>query len=175
MDMDEGKGVGLITFESVREGLKAERLLREEGYTVKAVLPPEEYVRGCDLAVEFDLVEQLGIERVLRGNKVDYDEIVSLDTGSGVKPLDLVKTTDFGDSIMVRAGQMKITFNKNTGVIQNISGGGCPDVPYLYIRMVGMKLPEAPCPRDIGRTLCGMMLDRAFTEALEMHRKADAK
>lgn len=169
------KGVGLITFESVREGLKAERLLKEKSYAVKAILPPEEFVKGCDLAVEFDLVEQLGVERALSENKIAHNKIFSIDVGTGIKPLDLVKTTDYGDSIMVRAGQMKITFDKHNGIILNISGGGCPDVPYLYVKMVGQKLSEVPRPRDIGRTLCGMMLDRAFIEAFEIYRKGDAR
>jgi hypothetical protein len=32
---------------------------------------------------------------------------------------------------MIRAANMKLTVDKDTMVIVNISGGGCPDVPYL--------------------------------------------
>jgi hypothetical protein len=46
----------------------------------------------------------------------------------------------------------------------NISGGGCPDVPYLAKELVGKTLNEAPAPREIGHTLCGYALQLAFEE-----------
>jgi len=46
----------------------------------------------------------------------------------------------------------------------NISGGGCPDVPFLAQEMVGKTLAEAPRPRDLGHTLCGYALDLAYEE-----------
>jgi len=63
---------------------------------------------------------------------------------------------------------MKMAFNKGTGVIVNASGGSCPDIPYLHIEVVGKKLTEAPRPRDLGFTLCALMLDRAMDEALAL-------
>jgi hypothetical protein len=169
------KGVGLIAFKSVKEGLEAETILKNEGYAVRVTLPPENLIKGCDLAIEFDTVEQLGIERVLKDNKIDYLDILSVDVGTGVRPIDIIKTVDYGDSIMVRAAQMKITFDKETGVILNISGGGCPDVPYLYMQLIDKKLTEAPHPKRIGYTLCGMMLDRAFEEALRIYTELQVK
>jgi len=161
------KGVGLIAFDNVREGLETETILKKEGYEVRVTLPPENLIKGCDLAIEFDVVEQLGIERVLKDNKIKYLDIVSVDVGTGVRPLEILKTVDFGDSIMVRAAQMKITFHKETGVILNISGGGCPDVPYLYVQLIGKTLHQAPHPKEIGYTLCAMMLGKAFEGALK--------
>jgi len=38
---------------------------------------------------------------------------------------------------MVRAANMKLTIDKKTRMIVNISGGGCPDVPYLASQMIG--------------------------------------
>lgn len=162
------QGIGLIAFDSVKEGLETETLLKKAGYSVRVTLPPENFIKGCDLAIEFEVVEQLGIERVLKENKVKYLDIVSIDVGTGVKPLEIVKTVDFGDSIMVRAAQMKITFDKETGTILNISGGGCPDVPYLYTQLIDRKLDQVPHPREIGYTLCGMMLGKAYEEALRI-------
>jgi hypothetical protein len=63
---------------------------------------------------------------------------------------------------------MKLTFDKKTGVILNISGGGCPDIPFLHISMLDKKLTEVVRPKDKGYTLCALMLDRAFTESLEI-------
>jgi hypothetical protein len=92
-------------------------------------------------------------------------EIVAL--GDGVSELlDIVKVTDFGDWIMVKAGNMKLTFDKSSGVIVNTSGGGCPDIPYLHTEMIGKKLADAPSPKDIGFTLCATMLHRALEESL---------
>jgi len=164
------KGIGLVLFHEVREGFKAEAALKKAGYEVKTVLPPPEFRKGCDIAVQFNIVERVGIERILRDNESNYRDIVSTDA-VGIKTLDLVKKTDFGDSIMVRAGHMKLTFDKQTGVIRNISGGGCPDVPNLYVQLVDEKITEVARPRNIGYTLCAYMLDKAYEEALKMYEE----
>ncbi|MBA7684647.1 hypothetical protein ES703_93053 [subsurface metagenome] len=59
---------------------------------------------------------------------------------------------------------MKITVDKTNKKIVNISGGGCPDVPYLAQEMVGKPLADAPSPREIGHTLCGYALQLAYEE-----------
>ena len=63
-----------------------------------------------------------------------------------------------------RAANMKITIAKEGLKIVNISGGGCPDVPFLARQMVGKTLAEAPRPRDLGHTLCGYALELAYEE-----------
>ena len=65
---------------------------------------------------------------------------------------------------MVRAANMKLTIDKKTQMIVNISGGGCPDVPFLAHEMVGKNLHEAPDPENIGTTLCGYALKLAYEE-----------
>jgi hypothetical protein len=161
------KGCGIVLCSEMRHVLKAERVLKKFGYLAKLVAPPLNLRKGCDLAVEINLMEQTGIERKLSENEVEVLDIVALEGGSQ-KPLDVVKVTDFGDSIMVRSANMKITFNKENGEIVNISGGGCPDVPYLHIQMIDKKLSEAPRPRDLGYTLCALMLDKAYEESVNM-------
>jgi hypothetical protein len=47
-----------------------------------------------------------------------------------LEPVDLFHTKDFGNYLMVRAANMKITIAKEDLKIVNISGGGCPDVPF---------------------------------------------
>ena len=65
---------------------------------------------------------------------------------------------------MVRAANMKITIEKKTRTIVNISGGGCPDVPFLADQLTGKTLEEAPKPKEIGHTLCGYALQLAYEE-----------
>ena len=67
---------------------------------------------------------------------------------------------------MVRAANMKMTVDKRDLRIVNISGGGCPDVPFLAESLVGKNLREAPEPRGMGHTLCGYALQLAYEELL---------
>ena len=61
---------------------------------------------------------------------------------------------------------MKITVDQTSLTVVNVSGGGCPDVPYLAAEMVGRRLDEAPSPRSIGHTLCGYALQLAYEEII---------
>lgn len=162
------KGRGLIILQEVAEAMKAEKLLRGTGYEVRPVAPPPQLRKGCDLAVEFDLVDRVGVERILRENGLSPFEIFPLDSPH-LKPLEITKQTDLGKYLMVRAANMKLTFDKSSGVIVNISGGGCPDVPYLTNEMVGKSLLMSPKPEDIGYSLCAYMLDKAYKKALEIY------
>jgi len=82
-----------------------------------------------------------------------------------LEPVSLYQTTDFGQWLMVRAANMKLTVDKKSRVIVNISGGGCPDVPALAELLVGRTLAEAPAPAEHGHTLCSYALELAFQEA----------
>jgi len=158
------EGGGLVLFTEVRDAINAHKILVEGGYAARLVAPPPQLRRGCDLAVEINLVEKPGIERWLTEQKAAFVEIEPLKVATG-ELLDIVRVTDFGDWVMVKAGNMKLTFHKESGEIVNSSGGGCPDIPYLYAEMVGKRLDNAPRPRDIGFTLCSLMLDHALLEA----------
>lgn len=161
------EGGGLVLFEKLEEALKAEKILKEASYSCKLVAPPPALRKGCDLALEINLAEQMGVERLLKSQDVGYLEVISL-KGKAIELLEIVKVVDFGKAIMVKAGNMKLTFDKRTGIILNTSGGGCPDIPYLHFQLLGRRLSEAPRPRDIGFTLCGLMLDRALEEAQKL-------
>lgn len=163
------KGKGLIILNEVSEAMQVENMLRAFGYEVRGVAPPPEIRKGCDLAVEFNLVDQLGIERLLRRSGLVPVDIVSLDNISQ-KPLEITKEKDFGDYLMVTAGNMKITIDKNTKIIVNISGGGCPDVPYLALSLLGKKLDEIEID-EIGFSLCAYMLKKAYKRALNILNK----
>ena len=154
---------GLLLFTNTSEVLRAERVLKEAGFEVRVMGPPPELRRGCDLVIEFPLVMQLAVQRVLEERKVPPVEAVPV-PGPLLKPLELCKVKDFGRHLMVTAANMKVTVDKETLTIVNVSGGGCPDVPYLAGLLVGQSLTGAPDPRERGHTLCGYSLGIAFRE-----------
>jgi hypothetical protein len=161
------EGGGLVLFQEVQAAMHAEKVLKKADYTVRLVAPPPELRKGCDLAVEINLVEQPGIERLLRQGGVDYIEVRPLNIGTS-EILEIVRITDYGDWVMVRAANMKLTYEKRTGIIVNTSGGGCPDIPVMHAELLDRRIDEAPRPRDIGYTLCALMLDRALEEAISL-------
>ena len=154
---------GILIFENTSEVIRAENCLKTAGWTVRVMGPPPEIQRGCDLVIEFPLIERLEIMRMLNANETPPLEMVPV-TGPLLRPVDLFQTVEYGDWLMVRAANMKICIEKASQTIVNISGGGCPDVPYLAQEMVGKSLAEAPRPRDIGHTLCGYALELAHEE-----------
>lgn len=162
-------GGGLVLFLDVQGAMMAEKVLRDAGYVVRLVAPPPALRKGCDLALEINLVEQPGIERVLNQKDVDYVSVTPLKTGTS-ELLEIVKVTDFGNWVMAKAGNMKLTFDKDSGIIVNTSGGGCPDIPHLHAELIDKPLTEVPRPRDIGFTLCARMLERALEECLDLRR-----
>ncbi|MFC1933619.1 DUF3343 domain-containing protein [Chloroflexota bacterium] len=163
----EFDGGGLVLFLDVHDAMAAERVLKKAGYGVKLVAPPPELRKGCDLAVEVNLVEKPGIERLFDQKDIAYISIDPLKIGTS-ELLEIVKVTDFGHWVMVKAANMKLTFDKESGIITNTSGGGCPDIPLLHAELIGKQLTEAPWPRDLGFTLCALMLDRALEESLTL-------
>jgi len=155
---------GLLLFLSTSEAIKAETILKKEGYRIKIVAPPQHLRKGCDLSIEFPLTEQLGIERALKTKGIFPLDIVVY-YKEGLEPQEIYKKKDFGKYLMVRVANMKLTFDKETKKIVNISGGGCPDVPFLAKEMIGKSLNEAPSPRDLGYTVCAYALAVALEKA----------
>ncbi len=164
----KSEGSGLVLFQDVSQAMAAEKALKTGGYIVRLVAPPPELRKGCDLAVEINLVEQPGIERILKEKDLAYVSIDPIKIKTAPL-LDVVKVTDFGEWIMVKAGNMKITYEKKSGIIVNVSGGGCPDIPYLHAELIDKRLDETQRPKDLGYTLCALNLDRAFDECLALY------
>ena len=158
-----GLGAGILVFASTSEVIKAEKVLKAAGWPIRVMGPPPEIQTGCDLVIEFPLVEKLRVLRTLEEAKVSPLQVVPVNSPL-LKPVDLFQVKDFGAYLMVRAANMKLTIDKASRRIVNISGGGCPDVPYLAQEMVGQTLETAPLPRDIGHTLCGYALQLAYEE-----------
>jgi hypothetical protein len=160
-----GQDRGFLVYANTSEVIRAESLLKDQGWHIQVKGPPPEIQTGCDLVIEFPLIEELAILRVLEEAGLKPLQVAPV-TGPLLEPVDIYQTTDFGDHLMVRAANMKITVDKSSGVIVNVSGGGCPDVPYLAGQLIGRRLSEAPSPRQLGHTLCGYALELAYQELL---------
>ena len=159
------KGDGIALFKQVSDAMRGEKAARAEGFQTKLIAPPPDMRMGCDLALEVNLVEKPGLERAFNKQQVPYLRVVPL-SGNNTNFCEIIKMTDLGEWIMVKSGNMKLTFAKQSGEIVNISGGGCPDIPYLGVEMVGKTLFETQPPHELGYTLCATMLQRAYEEAL---------
>jgi len=154
---------GILVFENTSEVICAQKILKANNWEVRVMGPPPEIQSGCDLVIEFPLIQELNILRLLEKAGIGPLEMVPV-TDPLLKPVDLFHVKDFGRFLMIRVANMKITVEKNTRLIVNVSGGGCPDVPYLAFRLVGKTMAQAPSPLDIGHTLCGYALGLAFKE-----------
>ncbi|MDY6952757.1 MAG: DUF3343 domain-containing protein [Thermodesulfobacteriota bacterium] len=164
---------GLLIFADTNTVMQAEQILKEESYNIKVVSPPEKYRTGCDLCVEFPLVEEPGITKILKKLGMPPIDVLPV-SPNGLEPLRLCRAKDFGEYLMVRAANMKITIEKKTNRIVNVSGGGCPDVPYLAYEMVGKVLSEAPEPVVMGFSMCAYSLNTAREEMIKIAGGPDA-
>ncbi|MFO7727061.1 MAG: DUF3343 domain-containing protein [Desulfonatronovibrio sp.] len=154
---------GIIVFHHTSDVIKAEAVLRAEDLDVHVKGPPPEIQTGCDMVIEFPLISQLQAVEILKKHRIESVQITTVQDHL-LEPVSLYNVKDLGDYLMVRAANMKITVNKQTLEIVNVSGGGCPDVPFLAEQLVGENLFEAPDPADNGKTLCGYSLHLAYEE-----------
>ena len=56
---------GILIFENTSEVIRAETVLKKEGWEIRVMGPPPEIRTGCDLIIEFPLIEELNILRTL--------------------------------------------------------------------------------------------------------------
>jgi len=158
---------GLLIFAHPTTVISVQELLRDEGYEIRVVSPPPSYRTGCDLSVEIPLESEAAIVELLHGVGLSPMDVVPI-TSEGMEPLQFVRVKDYGKYLMVRAANMKITVEKKTKQIVNISGGGCPDVPYLATTMLGKRLRDAPDPGEVGFSLCAYSLNTAREEMIKL-------
>ena len=156
---------GLLVFAHPTTVISVEELLRDEGYEIRVVSPPPAYRTGCDLSVEFPMAEEAAVVELLNSVGLAPIDVVPI-TGKGMEPLQFVRRKTYGKYLMIRAANMKMTVDQETKTIVNISGGGCPDVPYLATEMIGMTLSEAPDPGEIGFSLCAYSLNTSREELI---------
>lgn len=154
---------GLLVFAHTGEVIRAERMLREAGFTVEVKGPPPRLRTGCDMVVVFPLLSQAGVLKRLKLADIEPEQVVSAHDVL-LEPVSLFQIKRLGRWLMVRAANMKITIDTADERIVNISGGGCPDVPWLAQSLCGLRLSEAPEPLSLGQTLCCYSLQKAFEE-----------
>jgi hypothetical protein len=164
--MQEDLTRGLLIFAHPTTVISVEEVLKDEGYEIRVVSPPTQYRTGCDLCVEFPLAEEAAITELLNTTGLTPLDVVPI-TSKGMEPLQFVRKKDFGQYLMVRAANMKMTVDKTTKTIVNISGGGCPDVPHLATEMIGKRLRDAPNPGEVGFSLCAYSLNTAREEIIK--------
>ena len=162
----------LLMFGSVLKALEAEKVLKQALIEVELLVPPVELRTGCDLAVALEDYDAPAAYAALEAAHLTITD-QRINTRGTAQLSTLVTSHEFlgadgNHYLMVRAGNMKITIECATGRIVNTSGGGCPDIPYLNVMLVGHTLLDAPHPRTLGKTLCGIMLERAFDEAVRL-------
>ena len=165
---------GIMVFENTTEVIRAENMLKKGDWDIAVKGPPPELRTGCDLVIEFPLIEELSIIRKLSERNIKPLQVVPVNSVL-LEPVNLVHEKDFGKYLMVRAANMKITVDKDTRMIVNVSGGGCPDVPYLGGRMVNKHLNNAPQPREVGFTLCAYALQIAYDRLVELCKLSKRK
>lgn len=163
---EEAQGVsdrGMLIFANTSEVIAAEQVLKQAGFNVEVKGPPPDLRTGCDMVVVFPVLKLAAIQTALAEHKLHPEKVVSA-ADVLLDPVSLFHVKDLGQWLMVRAANMKITLDKSNGQIVNISGGGCPDVPWLASQLCGKTLGEAPEPVSIGHTLCCYSLQKAFEE-----------
>jgi len=157
------EGRGLFLFQEAGQAIRAEKTLKQAGYKVRVMAPPPHLRTGCDLVVVFDIIEQTITSRLLEQSENPPLRILPV-SDETMAPLDICRVKDYGRYLMVRAANMKISVAKKGLQVVNISGGGCPDVPYLADQMIGKSLKECNAPSTMGFSLCAYTLNVAFEE-----------
>ena len=160
---------GILLYGNVQEVILVNAMLLKRGFQTRLVAPPPEFRVGCDLAVEFDILEQEAIEAALEREGTAPRRIVST---REMLP-DILKESSFVELdgyVMCRTGNMKITIDRREHRIVNVSGGGCPDIPFVARELHNATIEEAVDPVDIGNSLCAYLLQVAF-DALKARAK----
>lgn len=159
-----------LVFANTGEVIQAEQVLKAAGMPVKVMAPPPALRTGCDMVIVTSLIHVFRAAGILEEHRLA--PLQMLPVGEALlEPVSLFQTKDYGDWLMVRAANMKITMEKASGRIVNVSGGGCPDVPYLAAQLIGKSVHEADLVKEHGQTLCGYALHLAM---LELHGLAGA-
>ncbi len=161
---NDAKRKGFLAFQHTGDVIRAEQTLAAKGFSVSVMAPPPQMRTGCDMVLVFDIMLEPSVRSTLAEAGITPEAVVPM-SDPLLEPVSLYQVKDFGHWFMVRAANMKITVEIETGKIVNISGGGCPDVPYLAMLLNGRRLDAAEEPRRRGQTLCAYALQRAFEEA----------
>ncbi len=168
---DDGRSVFL--FEHFRDGMRAEDILITAGFHTRSGAPPPDVRTGCDLSISVPTSETVDAEKKLLEHGIKVWDVIFKFSGNlpELQISKLLKKVDYGGYVMVRVGNMKLTYQKKSGVIVNVSGGGCPDIPLLAVMMIGKTLDEVAPPAQTGFTLCAYTLQKAYEVALKQWKE----
>lgn len=152
-----------LVFADTGEVIRAEKRLAADAVAVRVMGPPPALRAGCDMVLVVPLAQAFAATALLE--KHGQPPLRMVPCGGGMlEPVSLFQVKDYGDWLMVRAANMKVTVAKRDRIIVNVSGGGCPDVPWLAALLVGRPLAEAAVVKEYGSTLCGYALHLALEE-----------
>ena len=135
--------------------------MQKEGLGVTLVPPPVEIAIGCDLAVQFNPVEEELLRGLMHRGSILPGKLYFVD--EPIKQIEnLVQITEIVPGFLMAASHnIKVTIDESNHEIVNISGGGCPDIPYVAHELIGLTLENCPDPVDIGSSLCTYMVQLA--------------
>jgi len=152
-----------LVFAGTGEVIRAERILKAGGMSVRVMAPPPALRTGCDMVLVVSLIHAFRAVVLLKEQQLAPLQVTPAGDAL-LEPVSLFQTKDYGEWIMVRAANMKLTVEKASGRIVNVSGGGCPDVPYLAAMLIDRNIREAALAGEHGQTLCGYALHLAAQE-----------
>jgi hypothetical protein len=69
----------IITFFTVHQALRAEKVLLQEGFKISMIPVPREISSDCGVALRFECKEKARIEGILENNKVKIEHIHHLE------------------------------------------------------------------------------------------------
>ena len=163
-----------LVFANTGEVIQAESTLKAGGLSVWVMAPPPALRTGCDMVLVTPLMHGFRAVTILEGQNLAPLQMIPVGEML-LEPVSLFQVKDYGEWLMVRAANMKLTVEKTTGRIVNVSGGGCPDVPYLARQIIGKNLHEANLIKEQGQTLCGYALHLAAQELHRLYAQAKGK
>ena len=68
--------LGILVFENTSDVIQAENVLKHAGWSIRVMGPPPSIQTGCDLVIEFPLIEELNILRELGNSSVSPLKVV---------------------------------------------------------------------------------------------------
>jgi hypothetical protein len=71
-------GKAVVLLKTVKEGILAEKVIKEQGYTLRKIAPPNEYRKGCEIAVEIDFDKEKEVEKILIKYDIEFQGIVQI-------------------------------------------------------------------------------------------------
>ncbi len=77
-EIERKEDKAVILFDTVKNGLLAEKVILNERLYAKKVAPPPEYRKGCEISVEIRCVDQKDIERVLSQKGITHQGIITV-------------------------------------------------------------------------------------------------